>query len=366
MNFSLAKAGVCIAAVCLAPLASAQLPRGFLRGGDVSEISQVESTGGKYYLDGKQADPFVLLKKAGWNFVRFRVWNQPKDGFCDKAHTLELARRAKAQGFKISIDFHYSDWWADPGKQFKPAAWKDLPLDQLAAAVHDYTKDVISALTKQGTPPYMVQVGNEITSGMLWPDGKLNSEDPGQWKNLATLVQAGLQGVRDADGGKKVLTMIHLDRGADNKGAVWWFDHIAKENVSFDTIGLSYYPFWHGHLDQLKANLDDLANRYHKDVYVVETAYPWTTDGAHGGRRIYADASKVEGGYAESPDGQAGFLANVEKIILEVPHGRGKGILYWAPTWIAAPGRQGGWSNLTMFDFDGNALPGVKVLGGAK
>jgi arabinogalactan endo-1,4-beta-galactosidase len=343
---------------------TAQLPKGFLRGGDVSEIAQVEDAGGKYFLDGKQMDPFALLKKEGWNFVRFRVWNHPREGYCDKDHTLALARRAAKLGFKISIDFHYSDWWADPGKQPKPAAWQGLSFVDLTKAVHDFTKDVVSALVQQGTSPYMVQVGNEITGGMIWPDGRVNSDNPRQWANLSALVQAGIDGVHDAQGRKKILTMIHLDRGGDNKGAIWWFDHLAKQNVKFDTIGLSYYPLWHGHLAQLEANLDDLANRYHKDVYVVETGYPWTTDVSEGGNRNFSNPDKLEAGYAATPMGVAQFLTKVEQIIADVPQGHGKGLLYWAPMWISGPKQRSGWGNLALFDFKGNALPGVAAIGG--
>jgi arabinogalactan endo-1,4-beta-galactosidase len=345
--------------------AIAQLPASFLRGGDVSEIPQVEDAGGKFYIGGKATDPFVLLKRSGWNFVRFRVWNHPRDGYCDKDHTLALALRAAKLGFKISIDFHYADWWADPGHQPKPASWKALSFNDLTKAVHDYTQDVVSALVAQGTPPLMVQVGNEITAGMIWPDGKVDSDKPEQWKNLAALVRAGVAGVHDGEGKNKILTMIHLDRGGDNGGATWWFDHLAKEGVQFDLIGLSYYPFWHGHLDQLASNLSSLAARYKKDVYVVETGYPWTTDVAgRGSERVFADPSKLESGYPATPVGEAEFLRRVEQIIRSVPGGRGKGLLYWAPTWITAPKARSPYDNLALFDFDGNALPAVAALGG--
>jgi len=211
----------------------------FLCGGDVSEIPEVEAGGGKYFYNGKEEDPFVLMKKAGWNFVRFRIWNQPKGGWCDKDHTLKLAKRAHAQGLKISLDFHYSDWWADPGKQTKPAAWKDLSFEDLEKAVYDYTAEVVSAMNKQGTPPYMVQVGNEIVGGMLWPEGKANSNNPEQWERLGKLLNSGLKAVRDNQGKGKILTMLHLDRGGDNKTSVWWFDKVLAQKVEFDTIGLS-------------------------------------------------------------------------------------------------------------------------------
>jgi arabinogalactan endo-1,4-beta-galactosidase len=356
-----------IALVAMTALASAQLPKGFLTGGDVSEIPEVEASGGTYSYQGKREDPFKILKKAGWNWVRFRLWNNPKDGFCDKAHTLAAAKRAKAAGLAISLDFHYSDWWADPGKQYKPAAWKDLPFDQLTQAVYDYTKDVVSAMIRQGTRPNMVQVGNEIISGMLWPDGKLESENPAKWANLAKLIDAGLRAVHDADGrngrGKnRILTMLHLDRGGDNKGCQWWFDHIKAQGIEFDAIGLSYYPFWHGTLDAFEANVNDLAKRYGKDIYIVETAYPYTLDKSRGPGFLYTESLKTE--YPATPGGQAAFVRRVMEITRKIPDGHGKGVLYWAPTWISTQKAHVPWSNMATFNDKGEALPAVNVLGG--
>ncbi|CAN5636684.1 hypothetical protein BH11ARM2_BH11ARM2_36250 [soil metagenome] len=333
----------------------------FLRGGDVSEIPEVEASGATYAYQGKRMDPFVIMKKAGWNFVRFRVWNDPKDGWCDKSHTLALAKRAKAQGLNISLDFHYSDWWADPGHQPKPKAWKDLPFEALTKAVHDYTQDVVGAMVKQGTPPIMVQVGNEISGGLIWPDGKLESNAPEPWRRVAKLIQAGIDGVHDIKAKAEIATMIHLDRGADNAGARWWFDHLKAEGVDFDLIGLSYYPFWHGSLENLQNNLNDLATRYGKDVYVVELGYPWKVDKTPG-PRVY-NGEKTEPDYPATPEGQAALIRKVLTILGEVPEGKGKGLLYWAPTWIAPKGKHGDYSNLALFDEEGNALPSVDAIG---
>lgn len=339
----------------LAPAALVpSLPKAFLRGGDVSEIPEVEASGSTYVYRGKPTDPFVAMKQAGWNFVRFRVWNDPRGGWCDKAHTLALARRATAQGLKISLDFHYSDWWADPGKQNKPATWKDLPFDGLVNAVHDYTKDVVSAMVAQKTPPIMVQVGNEIRPGMLWPDGR--NDSPEGWKRLARLIDAGCKGVRES--GKGIKTMIHLDQGGDNAACRWWFDHLKAEGVDFDLIGLSYYSWWHGPLSALKSNLNDLTARYGKDVYVVELGYPWKV-----GRGL-TDGRKTEPDHPATPEGQATFVRSVLQTVREVPGGRGKGVLYWAPTWIGEKGRAGGYGNLALFEDNGAALPSFDAMGG--
>lgn len=333
---------------------------GFLRGGDVSEIPEVEAAGGHYSYEGKIQDPFIIMKKAGWNFVRFRVWNSPKLGYCDKAHTLEMAKRAKKAGLNFSIDFHYSDWWADPGKQVKPAAWKDLPFDKLTVALHDFTKDVIGSLVAQGTTPIMVQIGNEIRAGMLWPDGKIYKGPPQEWEHISALLKAGISAVHEVKSKRKILTMIHLDSGADNPASVWWFDSLRPYNVDFDVIGLSYYPFWHGHIDVMQSNLNDLAKRYGKDVYIAETAYPWTN--GHG-NHFSEILKKLEPGYSATPEGQAAFVSKVIEVLHQVPNGRGKGILYWAPAWFSTPKQDVPWDTLATFNDSGQALPAVDALG---
>lgn len=359
-------------------------PSSFLSGGDVSEIPQIEDEGGKFFWNGKREDPFVIMRKAGWNWVRFRIWNKPIDGYCDVPHTLALAKRAAAQGLKISLDFHYSDWWADPAKQNKPAAWKDLSFAALNKEVYRFTYDTVRAMIAQGTPPNMVQVGNEIIGGMLWPEGKVNSNEPESWKRFAILLKAGLRAVREAgmgigENGKngesgpeqfspssppsRILTMLHIDRGGDNAASVWWLDHVVKEGVEFDCIGQSYYPFWHGTLAQLEFNLNDLAKRYRKDVFVVETAYPWTMD--HKRRSLMNEKDKLTPGFPATPEGQAAFLKKVTEILKAVPGGRGKGLLYWAPTYLLTPKNKDRYpyENLATFDTAGNALAGVKALG---
>jgi arabinogalactan endo-1,4-beta-galactosidase len=351
--------------VAIYQLGAAQTPTSFLRGGDVSEIPQVEAAGGHYSYHGKQGDPFLMMKEAGWNFVRFRIWNDPKGGWCDKAQTLALAKRAAAEGIKFSLDFHYSDWWADPGKQTKPAAWKDLPFEKLVKATYDYTRDVVSATIAQGTPPYMVQVGNEITGGMLWPDGKVSGNDPATWKPLITLLSAGFQAVHDAAGTHTVITMIHLDRGGDNKGATWWFDNAIKNGLQFDTIGLSYYPVWHGQLSAMQANVNDLALRYHKDIYIVETGYPWVLDErSRSSEHVEGDSKGLLAEYPATPKGQCQFLAKVTEIIQHIPEGRGKGLLYWAPTWISPNKKPSPYDNLALFNYGGDSLPSFDTIGG--
>lgn len=345
----------------LATLLMIGRPARFLSGGDVSEIPEVEANGLHFFYQGKTEDPFVIFKKAGWTWVRFRVWNQPKDGFCDLAHTLALAKRAHAQGLKVSIDFHYSDWWADPGKQTKPRAWKDLSFTDLEEAVYRFTRASIDAFVKQGTPPFMVQVGNEITPGMLWPDGKVDNDNPESWKRLATLIRAGVRGVKAGGGKNQIKTLLHLDRGGNQELSRWWFDNLAKQKVDFDAIGLSYYPPENGSLSALQANLNELATRYQKDVYVVETA------------QFYTGSAPTLPEFPATPTGQAKLILAIREVLQKVPHHRGRGLLYWAPAWISPttfwPEGQKSPNPLqtrATFDRDGNALPAVDALGTGK
>ncbi len=240
-------------------------------GADISFLPQLEARGLQFTDNGVKKDAIQILKDHGFNYIRLRIFvnpeadsgYSPKKGFCDFAHTLQMAKRVKAAGMGFLLDLHYSDTWADPGKQFKPAVWKDLPFKQLVKQVHDYTKDVIDALKEQGTTPDMVQVGNEINHGILWPTG--NSKHP---DSLAALLKAGIAGVKDAD--KHIKIMLHIACGGQNQESRWFIDTMLAQHVKFDVIGESYYPKWHGTLEDLKNNLTDLSTRYRQNIVVAE------------------------------------------------------------------------------------------------
>ncbi|HLF89124.1 MAG TPA: glycosyl hydrolase 53 family protein, partial [Anaerolineales bacterium] len=239
-------------------------------GADISSLKKSEDFGGVYReTDGAPGDALQILKDHGLNYARLRVWLDPADRYHNKEKLLEMALRLKEKEIQLLVDFHYSDNWADPGKQIKPAAWANLDFEGLNQAVYDHTFDVCNSLVEQGTPPDMVQVGNEINAGMLWPDGRYD-----QMNNLAELLKAGSQAVKDCS--PSTLVMMHIAEGGDNELAKWWFDNITGRDVQFDVIGISYYPFWHGTLAELQFNLNDITERYDKDVIVVETAYAFT------------------------------------------------------------------------------------------
>ncbi len=330
----------------------------FISGVDISTTPQIKNAGGVWKQNNVPGDVLDIFKSNGANYVRLRLWHTPTDGYCGLDSTLAFAKNVKTKGLKFLLDIHYSDWWADPGQQTKPAAWKNLSFTLLTDSVRQYTKRVIKALKDQNTLPDMVQVGNEITPGMLWPDGKISI---GGWGNFTTLLKAGIQGVKDIDTTVKI--MIHIDRGGDNATSRWFFDNLKSNGVSFDIIGLSYYPWWHGTLTQAQNNLNDLATRYNKDIIIVETAYPWTTQYLNDGvSNVGFDPTKLPAGYPVNPQGQRDFLTYLIKLIKNTTSKRGIGFFYWEPAFISVPPVGSAWENYAIFDFNGNAFSTLQAF----
>lgn len=334
----------------------------FMLGADVSFLPQVELGGGVFRQDGVPQEFFSILKSHGLNTIRLRLWHSPADGHSGLAETLAQAERAKGMGFDILLDFHYSDTWADPAHQTKPSAWSSLCMNALADSITAYTRDVLMAFNYRGVSPTMVQLGNEITQGMLWNEGLVGGpfDTPRQWSQLATLLTAATEGVHAAfPVGPTPEIMIHLDSGGNNDACRWYFNHLVDEDVAFDIIGLSYYPWWHGSLDDLENNLNDLAVRYGKDLVVVETAYPWTLGWFDDTHNLVGLQEHLLSGYDASPQGQRLFLERLHEMMVAVPSDRGRGVFWWAPEWVAAPAFGSAWENLTLFDDQGNALPAL-------
>ena len=338
-----------------------------IRGADVSSLAKSEALGGVYrYADGRRGDALRVLSQAGLNHIRLKVWVNPADGYNTKTQVLAIARRAKAAGLRLLVDFHYSDTWADPGKQFKPAAWAALPLDRLVQAVHDHTFDVLDALRRQGTPADLVQVGNEINGGLLWPEG-----GNAHWSNTARLLNAGYDAVKRVSSRTQVV--LHLANGGDNGLYRWWFDNAAAHGIRYDVIGLSYYPYWHGTLEAFQANINDVATRYGRPVVVAETGYPFTTADDDGWENLITAAEPYPG-YPSTPQGQAALLREVAQIVRDVPGGLGLGLFAWEATWTgvegngwdpADPSTGNAWENQALFDFADRALPAMRALGEA-
>jgi arabinogalactan endo-1,4-beta-galactosidase len=363
------------------------LPSDFIKGADVSMLAQLEASGAKFYDEsGKEKDALRILKEHGVNWVRLRVWNHPviahdfatdgmtvhagesAGGINDAARDATLARRAKDLGMKVLLDFHYSDWWADPAKQWVPQAWEGMDLAALETAIHDYTAQTLATMTAAGATPDMVQLGNETNDGFLWPVGRVSVNGYG---NFAALLSSAAAAVRAADPNIKI--MIHLANGNNNSLYRSMFSALVARDVDFDIIGLSFYPYWHNSpgklpMNELAYNLNDISEYFNKPVVVVETAYAYTLDDADSEKNSFGAAEEAKGGYVASVQGQTTFLRDLMETVAGVPGGQGLGIFYWEPEWTPVAGAGwytnggDGWDNQTLFDTTGKALPSMNVF----
>lgn len=322
-------------------------------GADVSFLAQAEANGTVFKDDGVAKPGLQILRDHGYNWVRLRLFHNPANSRFplpnDLSYTIALAQQAHALGFKFLLNFHYSDTWADPGRQNVPQAWEELSHEELVEAVFTYTRDTIAAFREAGVMPDMVQNGNEITHGMLWPDGKL----PDNWDSFAELVQAGINGV-DAGRGNlpRPKIMVQVESSGNVEKTKAFFDALFARGVDCDVLGQSYYPWWHGSPLDLRETLNFMARTYGKQVMVVEAAYCWRPT-------EYRDHPAP---FPETPEGQRDYLATVHEILLQVPDGLGAGIFWWEPMVPLRPGRGGGLRNRGMFDDEGNALPVIRVF----
>ncbi len=333
----------------------------FLIGADISAAATLEKGGAVYRENNEPNDLFAILKNNGFNTIRLRIFVNPnKENIVtnDLPYTLDLAKRTKAHNMKLLLNFHYSDTWADPQKQFKPAAWANMPFDELKQTVQSYTASVIEAFKKENVLPEMVQIGNEITPGMLWPDGRVGGdyENDTQWDKFTSLLKAGIAGVRQGAGDSKVLIMLHIDQGGKKGVSKWFFDNINKRQVPYDIIGVSFYPWWHGKIEDLNDNLNYIATELKKDVVVVETGYPYASND-----RMKPSENQQ---FPLTPQGQYDLLYTVTKTVLAAPGNHGRGVFYWFPESVPLPGR-GGRGGMGLFDPNGNVLPGAKAFSDA-
>ena len=334
----------------------------FIKGVDVSTLLQIEDNGGLFYENGFVSDPMQIFKDHGINYVRLKIWHTPTEDYNNLQKVLIAAQRIKSKGLKFLLNIHYSDWWADPANQTKPAAWNGLTFQSLKDSVYEYTKNIITTLKIHNLLPDMVQIGNEIICGMLWNDGRICEQynTPQQWFNFASLVKEGIRGVNESiDLNDTVKIMIHIDRGGDNAGARWFYDGLFAQNVEFDLIGLSFYPWWHGTLVDLQDNLNDLATRYGKDIIVVETAYPWTLSWNDNTNNIVGNSNQLLPGYAASVQGQKDFLIDLMNVVNNTTANKGIGVFYWEPDWISTQTFGSPWENLALFDFSNEVLPSI-------
>ncbi|WP_431088831.1 glycoside hydrolase family 53 protein [Paenibacillus sp. 8b26] len=362
------------------------------KGGDVSELTQIEAKGGKFYdRKGKQKDLFQILKEEGHDIVRLRLYNDPGKGkgdgeyyrpagFMDKQDILKLAKRAKAAGLQIQLSFHYSDYWTNGELQIIPNEWQkqiqnltteQQKVDKLYQLLYDYTTEIMQSMKAQGTTPEYVSLGNEMQSGLLYPFGKIEdatSENwDHNWDHLARFLKAGSQAVKAVSPSTKVI--IHLDDAGNYNKYYDFFDQLNLYQVDYDIIGPSYYPYWTKKtVSQLVDFLNDIGQKYEKDIMIMETGFNWNPTLPDNSPGQLVDNGPYPASMS-SREGQRDFMYELFNGLKSVNNGRVIGDLYWDPIMIPAPGL--GWaireaddlpgknvvSNTTLFDFDGKALP---------
>jgi arabinogalactan endo-1,4-beta-galactosidase len=298
----------------------------FAKGADASWVTEMETAGKKFYnASGAETECYSLLKSLGMNTVRLRVWVNPANSYNGKSDVLAKALRAKNLGLRIMIDFHYSDTWADPGHQAKPAAWASLDVAGLKAAITTHTTDVLTTLKTNGIVPEWVQVGNETSDGMLWPEGRASTN----MVNYAQFFKAGYDAVKAVDPNIRVIA--HLSDGFNNSLFQWNLDGLKNNGAKWDVTGMSLYPDitnWATKNTQCLANMNDMVSRYGKEVMVVEVGMPW-----------------------DSPVICRNFIEDLMAKIKSVPGNNGTGLLYWEPE------SYGGWQGYTLGAFDNSGKP---------
>ncbi|WP_428937555.1 glycoside hydrolase family 53 protein [Fontivita pretiosa] len=354
-----------IGATTVSVVAPATGSRPLFIGADISMLPELEKAGAVYRgRDGKPADAIAILRDHGFDLFRVRLFVNPSKDFNrtwgatqDLDYVRALAKRIKASGATFLLDLHYSDTWADPGKQHKPAAWKELDFDALEKQVYDYTASVLADLQQSGAMPDMVQVGNEIAPGMLWPDGKVlnapKSEEEAAWRRFARLFDAGARAVRDASTARHPIRVVLHIHGGGHKGLpMWFFGKFNRFCTNYDVIALSFYPGPKENFDDLKQSLRELIQTYDKDVLIAEVAYPWkpTDDPPDPNRR-----------WPLTPQGQAQFVRDLMQVLRTAPNSRVIGVAWWYPESIPVAGL-GIWKNgaMALFDETGQPLPAME------
>ena len=309
----------------------------FVKGADIGWLPQMEATGYKFYNNqGVEEDCFKILKDHGINTIRLRCWVNPSDdkasGHCSTQETVAMAVRAKKWGMRILIDLHYSDSWADPGKQKKPKAWEGHTFPQLLNDVYTYTVSVMTALKNAGVTPEWVQVGNETPGGMIYPEGRTSN-----WDQLSQLINKGYDGIKAISPKTKVI--LHIDQGNNNQRFRTWFDNATAHNTHYDVIGCSYYPYWLDgqpdytlSINDLGNNLKDMATRYGKEVMVVEV-----------------------GNEDNKPDNTYNMLLAVQQKVKDVPDHKGIGVVYWEPEGARS------WSHYALSAWGDNGQPTIAL-----
>lgn len=321
----------------------------FIRGADFSYVPEIEAASVAFFNNGLAEDPLQTFKSNGGNTIRLRLWHTPAGGRSGLAEVKAYAARVKAKGLKVWLTVHFSDTWADPGHQTKPAAWTGKPFPTLKDSLAAYMGKVATEIK-----PDILQIGNETNDGLLWPEGKLSTNAT----NSKALFQAAIAAARSASPSSKL--MLHY---AGITGSDWFFNHC--KDLDFDYIGLSYYPIWHGkNLETLKTTLNTLGQTYGKKVLIAETSYPFTLQWNDWTNNVVGTEDQILSTYPATPEGQQQYLLNLKNLVKSTPSGLG--FCYWGGEWIAFKGNQANngstWENQALWNFERNALPALSAF----
>lgn len=322
----------------------------FIRAADISSLPLIESEGTIYKHNGTAENALITLKNAGCNTIRIRIWKNPSDGHSGLTEVKALALRVKNAGMKVWLTVHYSDTWADPGAQTKPVAWQSLSFADLKTAVSTYTSTILSEIQ-----PDIIQIGNEINDGLLWPSGKLTTNE----SQCIQLLQAASSTIRSQSPSTKI--MLHY--AGIGTGASWFFGKM--NSVNYDYIGLSYYPIWHGKiLADVTSTLNSLSQSYNKKIIIAETAYPFTLGWNDWTNNVLGAENQLIPAYPATKLGQKNYLIALKSLLKQTTNGTG--FCYWGGEWIAFRGTQStncsSWENQALWDFSNNSLPVMEAF----
>lgn len=328
------------------------------RGADLSFLPEIEQAGTKFYSASTQVDAFTFMKTKGMNLVRLRLWHTSSTGHSNYSEIETFAQRIKAAGLNWWLDVHYSDTWADPGNQTIPAAWQAASLTTLGDSIYNYTYKVLNTLKSKNLLPSIVQIGNETNSGFLWDKGKVGGSFDTNWPNYAALVKKAADAVKAVDATIKI--MLHV---AGTSSAQWFFNNVKNQGIPYDIIGISYYPWWHNRtLSELQTDLNALATTFDKDIFIAETAYPFSTGWNDYTNNVVGSTTAILSGYSATAAGQLQYLTDLRTVVHNISNSHGIGFCYWSPDWVAFRGTTAtngsSWENLTLFDFNNIALDG--------
>ena len=339
----------------------------FYRGMDLSFQSELQDYNIDYKDEnGNSIELLGFLKSKGVNLVRLKLWHTPQDGENGIGDVKGYALKVKQQNMDFLLNFHYSDYWADPSSQTPPLAWQNMTFVQIKVAIYEYTKNVLQELKNQNTLPEIVQIGNETNSGFLWDYGRVWGAFSNNWSNYAQLVEEAIRAIKEVDENNAIKIMLHH---SEVENAIFFFNEIESFNLDFDIIGLSYYPQFHTQdLQLVEFKLSELVSNFNKDILMVEVAYPFTLAWNDNQTNFIGSLDQTLTEFPPTAQGQRAYLQWLKNTVDNIPNNKGIGFCYWAPDWVAFPGNENtstqgsSWENQSLFDFDLKALPALDVF----